>query len=97
MGLCELELVLQALDSFNEDPAGFLQVCKGASIKPTVNLFWKDLPCVHIYRSITPDVLHNFIKVLLNTSLVGLSGHVKVQKSMQDVVACHQITTSTTL
>jgi hypothetical protein len=57
-GLRELELVLQALDSFNEDPAGFLQVCKGSGIKPIVNPFWKDLPYVYIYHSITPDVLH---------------------------------------
>ena len=46
------------MDSFNEDPAGFLQACKGAGIKPIVDPFWKDLPYVHIYRSITPDVLH---------------------------------------
>ena len=57
-GLRELELVLQALDSFDEDPAGFLQACKGAGVKPVVDPFWKDLPYVHIYRSITPDVLH---------------------------------------
>jgi hypothetical protein len=57
-GLCKLELVLQALDSFDEDPTGFLQVCKGFGIKPIVNPFWKDLPYVHIYHSITPDVLH---------------------------------------
>ena len=57
-GLRKLEIILQALDSFDEDPAGFLQACKGSGIKPIVNPFWKDLPYVHIYRSITPDVLH---------------------------------------
>ena len=57
-GLRELELVLQGLDFFDEDPAGFLQACKGSGIKPIINPFWKDLPYVHIYRSITPDVLH---------------------------------------
>lgn len=57
-GLRELELVLEALDSFDEDPAGFLQACQGAGIKPIVDPFWKELPYVHIYRSITPDVLH---------------------------------------
>ena len=57
-GLRELELVLQALDSFDDDPAGFLQACKGAGVKPIVDPFWKDLPYVHIYRSITPDILH---------------------------------------
>jgi len=57
-GLRDLDHVLRALDSFDEDPAGFLRACKGAGIKPIVDPFWKDLPYVHIYRSITPDVLH---------------------------------------
>ena len=38
-GLQELELVLQALDSFNDDPTGFLQACKGAGVKPIVDPF----------------------------------------------------------
>ena len=58
VALRELEHVLDVLDSFNEDPAGFLQVCKTIGIKPIVKPFWKDLPYVHIFRSITPDVLH---------------------------------------
>ena len=58
VGLREMGHVLEALDSFDKDPAGFLQACKGAGIKPIVNPFWKELPYVHIYRSITPDILH---------------------------------------
>jgi hypothetical protein len=56
--LQELEHVLKVLDSFYEDPAGFLQACKASSVKPMVKPFWKDLPYVHIYCSITPDILH---------------------------------------
>jgi len=36
----------------------FSKHAKSAGIKAIVNPFWKDLPYVHIYRSITPDVLH---------------------------------------
>jgi Plavaka transposase len=56
--LQELEHVLEVLDSFDEDPAGFLQACKVSGVKPIVEPFWKDLPYAHIYRSITPDILH---------------------------------------
>jgi hypothetical protein len=56
--LRELEHVLDALDSFDDDPAGFLQACKGVGVKPIVEPFWKDLPYAHIYRSVTPDILH---------------------------------------
>jgi hypothetical protein len=58
VALRELEQVLDVLDSFDEDPAGFLQACKTIGIKPIVEPFWKDLPYAHIFRSITPDVLH---------------------------------------
>lgn len=50
--------VLNILDTFEQDPAGFLQACSSAGIKPIVNPFWKDLPYAHIFRSITPDLLH---------------------------------------
>jgi hypothetical protein len=58
VALRELERVLDVLDSFDENPAGFLQACKAVGVKPIVDPFWKDLPYAHIYRSITPDVLH---------------------------------------
>lgn len=56
--LRDLPLVLNIFDSFEQDPAGFLRACNSAGIKPIVNPFWKDLPYAHIFRSITPDILH---------------------------------------
>jgi hypothetical protein len=56
--LRDLGLVLKILDSFEQDPAGFLRTCSLAGIKPIVNLFWIDLPYAHVFRSITPDILH---------------------------------------
>jgi len=58
LGLRDLDRILEALDSFDDDPGGFLQNCAEAGIKPIVNPFWKDLPYAHIYCSITPDILH---------------------------------------
>jgi hypothetical protein len=58
VALREPDRVLDALDSFDEDPAGFLQACKAVGVKPIVEPFWRELPYVHIYRSVTPDILH---------------------------------------
>ena len=66
----DLEAVLKILDSFEVDPAGFLQACSEAGIKPLVNPFWKNLPYSNIYRSITPDVLHQLYQGIVR-HLVG--------------------------
>lgn len=56
--LWDLASVLNIIDSFEQDPADFLRACTSAGIKPIVDPFWKDLPYAHIFRSITPDILH---------------------------------------
>ena len=61
----EIENILDALDSFDEDPAGFLKTCKTAGVKPVVNPFWMNLPYVHIYRSVTPDILHQLYQGMM--------------------------------
>ncbi|KAF9053413.1 hypothetical protein BJ165DRAFT_1320201, partial [Panaeolus papilionaceus] len=54
----DLDKVLAALDSFDDDPGQFLQTCQTTGIKPVSQPFWLNLPYSHPYRSITPDVLH---------------------------------------
>ncbi|EAU80829.2 hypothetical protein CC1G_04939 [Coprinopsis cinerea okayama7 len=56
--LRDLDRVLDIIDSFDEDPAGFLKTCQDARIKPLASPFWKNLPYVHIYQAIAPDILH---------------------------------------
>jgi hypothetical protein len=54
----ELLPILKALDTISEGSAAFNSACKAVGIKPVQEPFWKNLPFVNIYRSITPDILH---------------------------------------
>ncbi|KAF9486934.1 hypothetical protein BDN71DRAFT_1485414 [Pleurotus eryngii] len=63
--LKDLDAILKAIDSFDSNPGGFLQACKEVGLKPIVDPFWKDLPYAHIYRFITPDILHQLLQGVL--------------------------------
>jgi hypothetical protein len=54
----DLSKILDALATFEEDPAGYSAACSEAGIKPIVHPFWQDLPYSDIYLGITPDILH---------------------------------------
>jgi hypothetical protein len=56
--LRDLNHILEALDSFDDNPSDYLMTCKEAGIKPVIDPFWKELPYANVYRSITPDILH---------------------------------------
>ncbi|TEB31128.1 hypothetical protein FA13DRAFT_1791834 [Coprinellus micaceus] len=53
-----LNRVLDALDAVDEDPIGYRDLAEELRVKPIIEPFWKELPLAHVYRSITPDVLH---------------------------------------
>ncbi|KAF9533674.1 hypothetical protein CPB83DRAFT_890141 [Crepidotus variabilis] len=55
---CKLELILTALSTITEGPTEFTCSCREAGIKPIQHPFWEHLLFVNIFRSITPDVLH---------------------------------------
>ncbi|KAG5637421.1 hypothetical protein H0H81_004628 [Sphagnurus paluster] len=63
--LRDMSQILEIIDSFESDPAGFLQACKAVGVKPMIDPFWKNLPYVHIYRSITPDILHQLYQGIM--------------------------------
>ena len=54
----DLAEILEALSTFEMDPAGYSATCSKVGIKPIVHPFWQDLPYSDIYLGITPDVLH---------------------------------------
>jgi Plavaka transposase len=61
----DLILILEALDSFDDNPGDYLKTCKEAGIKPVIDPFWKELPYANVYRSITPDILHQLYQGIL--------------------------------
>lgn len=61
----QIEPVLEALDQLKDGPRAFVEACSKLSIKAVANPFWKDLPFVNIYESITPDILHQLYQGLI--------------------------------
>jgi hypothetical protein len=62
----DLNAVLAALDSFEvSDPHSYANSCRDAGVKPIHHPFWQDLPYLHIFRSITPDILHQLYQGVL--------------------------------
>jgi hypothetical protein len=53
--------MLDLLDDFDNVSGSYVQFsqgCKDAQLKPIVAPFWANLAYTHVYRLITPDVLH---------------------------------------
>ncbi|KAI0639898.1 hypothetical protein C8Q77DRAFT_1214290 [Trametes polyzona] len=75
--LRDINNIIHALNKLDDGVVAFSQACRNAGIKPIPHPFWKDLPYVNIYTSITPDILHQLyqgvVKHLLSwlTSALG--------------------------
>ena len=66
----DTQKVTEALNAIDKGAAEFTKSCANAGIKPVQCVFWKNLPYVNIYRSITPDILHQLYQGLLK-HLIG--------------------------
>ncbi|CDO76892.1 hypothetical protein BN946_scf184903.g13 [Trametes cinnabarina] len=70
--LRDLEKVLVALGKIDESFTEFSRACREAGIKPIFHPYWEDLPYVNIYRSITPDILHQLYQGIIKHVLSWL-------------------------
>ncbi|KAI0716908.1 hypothetical protein C8Q76DRAFT_795145 [Earliella scabrosa] len=70
--LRDLEKILDALESINESPTAFARACRSVGIKPVRHPFWENLPYVDIFRSITPDILHQLYQGVIKHVLSWL-------------------------
>lgn len=61
----DVEPVLDALNTIYQGVAVFTRACRDAGVKPVQDPFWKNLPFVNIYKSITPDILHQLFQGVL--------------------------------
>ena len=62
--------ITEALNPINKKAAECTKTCANAVKKPVQCVFWKNLPYVDIYHSITPDILHQLHQGLLK-HLIG--------------------------
>ncbi|KAJ6558401.1 hypothetical protein B0H19DRAFT_1261922 [Mycena capillaripes] len=63
--LRDLEKILAALDTLDEGPVIYAKACAEAGIKPVFRPFWDELPYTNIFRSITPDILHQLYQGII--------------------------------
>ena len=61
---------MEALNAIDKGAAEFTKACANAGIKPVQCIFWKNLPYIDIYCSITPDILHQLYQGVLK-HLIG--------------------------
>lgn len=71
-GFRDLAAILEALDTLDEGPTIFKRACEDAGVKPIQRPFWQNLPYANIYRSITPDILHQLYQGVLKHLLAWL-------------------------
>ncbi|TBU58884.1 hypothetical protein BD310DRAFT_850215 [Dichomitus squalens] len=70
--LRDLNAVFRALDEVDNTARVYSRACRDAGIKPVKHPFWEDLPYTNIFRSITPDVLHQLYQGVIKHLLEWL-------------------------
>jgi Plavaka transposase len=69
---CNLQEVLDALNTIDDGPTAYAQACAAAGIKPIQHPFWRNLPFLNIFCSVTPDILHQLYQELIKHILLWL-------------------------
>ncbi|KAF7336396.1 hypothetical protein MVEN_02188200 [Mycena venus] len=71
--LRDLECILDALDQLDAGSTIYSRACKEAGIKPVFHPFWEDLPYTNIFRSISPDILHQLYQGVVKHLIAWLT------------------------
>ena len=86
------------LDAFGKaddpDPYVFTKACADAGVKPIYHPFWQNLPYVHIYRSIAPDILHQLYQGVIKhlfTWIKATYGSVEIDARCRRLPPNHNI------
>ena len=90
----DLAAILEALAKIHDDPVDFAQACRNAGIKPIYKPFWGELPLCHIFRSITPDILHQLLQGFICILRHGSFSALAVLRWMPAAGGCLQTTIS---
>ncbi|RPD60944.1 hypothetical protein L226DRAFT_545471 [Lentinus tigrinus ALCF2SS1-7] len=65
--------ILHTVAQVGGSSAAFSLACREAGIKPVRHPFWVQLPFVNIFRSITPDILHQLYQGIIKHLIVWLT------------------------
>jgi hypothetical protein len=80
-GLRDLHCILQALEAFDEqEPAEWKRTCSEIQIKPIPMAFWMELPYSHIFRSISPDILHQLYQGIIKHLIAWIQSAYSTQE-----------------
>ena len=89
----DLEKILNALSQIDNIP-NFREACHNAGIKPVFKPFWETLPYSNIFRSITPDILHQLYQGIfkhLKTWVLSAYGSVEIDARCRRLPPNHNI------
>jgi len=86
--------ILEAFSTVDDGPSAYSNACKAAGIKPVVHPFWENLPYVHIFRSITPDVLHQLYQGIVKHVVSWISdtfGSAEIDARCRQLLPNHNV------
>ncbi|KAJ3559580.1 hypothetical protein NM688_g251 [Phlebia brevispora] len=90
----ELGPIRNTLSAFQNGLEAFEDACKGVGIKPVAHPFWEDLPYVNIYKSITPDILHQLYQGVMKHLVAWLQeayGPTEIDARCSRLPPSHQV------
>ena len=91
----DIQCVLDALRMYGPgNHREFINACKAVGIKPIPTLFWRSLPFINIFQSITPDILHQLLQGILKhvvAWLIQAYGSAEIDARYQQLIPNHHV------